>query len=120
MLAHDGTLYCGGREKAGWRQEEIAAKVTGVASEKSDVIICLGRVAERSRRSDAISLVGFQCFCLETLADQPANGLRARRLISLSAPPIINGVSEMRGDAETQDWILADSGSPALFLYYVI
>jgi hypothetical protein len=26
----------------------------------------------------------------------------------------------MRGDAETQDWILADSGSPALFLYYVI
>jgi hypothetical protein len=66
------------------------------------------------------SLVAFQCFCFETLADQPANGHRARRLISLFAPPIINGVSEMRGDAETQDWILADSGSPALFLYYVI
>jgi hypothetical protein len=78
--------------------------------------------AEQWKELDKLSdsLVGFQCFCFETLADQPANGHRARRLISLSAPPIINGVSKMRGDAETQDWILADSGSPALFLYYFI
>lgn len=68
-----------------------------------------------SRHPARMSFRAGLLFGIKSLPDQPSNGLRAGWLIGLRAAPRINGRFEMRAQSESQDRILTDRGSPALF-----
>jgi hypothetical protein len=54
-------------------------------------------------------------FGVKSLPHQPANGLRAGRLIGLGAAPVIDGLFMFRAQPKTQHWILPGRGPPAFF-----
>jgi hypothetical protein len=97
------------------------------AREKRGLMLLMQLVRPRTSSTNesrnirsGLSLLARFSFGLKSLSDQPANGLRTGWLIGLRAAPVIDGLFEMRGEPEGQDWVLPDCWSPALFSYYGI